>query len=77
MYVCMYNLNINIVLFLLDSLHSWFRSHHFNLRVLECINDGESFVRASALAAIVYVSKRKELWQDLLQQTGKTEVCND
>ncbi|XP_071797028.1 BRCA1-associated ATM activator 1-like [Asterias amurensis] len=58
-----------------DSLSAWFKLHHLHLRMYECINDGDSFVRASALAAMVDVSKKKELWQDLLTQTGKTEFA--
>ncbi|XP_038064281.1 uncharacterized protein LOC119745327 [Patiria miniata] len=57
-----------------DELCSWFKCHRLHVRILECIQDGESFVRATAMNALVDISKQEDLWKDLLQTTGKSEI---
>ncbi|XP_022103473.1 uncharacterized protein LOC110986133 isoform X2 [Acanthaster planci] len=56
-----------------DAFCDWFKYYKFHVHIVDCIHDGESFVNATAMSALVDISRQQELWLDLLQQTGKTE----
>jgi len=49
-----------------DAVVQWVRDAGLHKLVWTCVNDGESYVRASSLKSLSHITDRLVLWNDLI-----------